>query len=152
MQQSMKIWNVFNTLTLKQIFCFSKNWSTVFWLKVLRLKTHHFHIKLPYQKPILRQIEWWLQNGPITKNGVFPVTNLFFSKCWFSLRTSYKELICCTDKPNAHICTFCKRWSFIWRCFFPVSILKTSKAISSFNSLRLNCFSGNIKMWNINYC
>ena len=27
-------------------------------LKALRLKTHHFHIKLPYQKPMLRQIEW----------------------------------------------------------------------------------------------
>ena len=26
--------------------------------------------------------------------------------------------------PNSHICTFCKRWSFIWRCFSPVSILK----------------------------
>ena len=73
---------------------------------------------------MLRQIEWWLQNRPTTKNGVFPVTNLFCSKFWFSLRASYKELLCCTYNPNAHICTFCKRWSFIWRCFFPMSILK----------------------------
>ena len=28
--------------------------------------------------PMLRQIEWQLQNGPITKNGVLPVTNLIF--------------------------------------------------------------------------
>ena len=28
------------------------------------------------------------------------------------------------NNPNAHIPTFCKRWSFIWRCFFPASILK----------------------------
>ena len=34
--------------------------------------------ELPYQKPKLRQIEWWVQNGPISKNGVLPVTNLFF--------------------------------------------------------------------------
>ena len=27
---------------------------------------------------MLRQIEWWLQNGPITENGVLPVTTLFF--------------------------------------------------------------------------
>ena len=40
----------------------------------MRLKTHHFHTKLLYQKPMLRQIEWWVQNGPITKNGVLPVT------------------------------------------------------------------------------
>ena len=32
----------------------------------------------PYQKPMLRQIKWWVQNGPITKNGVLPVTTFFF--------------------------------------------------------------------------
>ena len=85
---------------------------------------HHCHTKLPYQKPMLRETEWWLQNRPNTKNGVLPVTTLFFRKFCFSLRTSYKELICCTDNPNAHNCIFCKRWSFIWRCFFPVSIHK----------------------------
>ena len=38
------------------------------------LLTQHFHTKMPYQKPMLRQIEWRLQNGPITKNGVLLVT------------------------------------------------------------------------------
>ena len=28
------------------------------------------------------------------------------------------------QQPKAHIRTSSKRWSFIWRCFFPVSILK----------------------------
>ena len=27
---------------------------------------------------MLRRIEWGVQNGPITKNGVLPVTSLFF--------------------------------------------------------------------------
>ena len=63
-----------------------------------------------------RQIKWWLQNGPIKKNGVLPITNLFFEN-FVSVRTSFKELICCTNNPNTHICTFCKRWSFIWRAF-----------------------------------
>ena len=58
------------------------------------------------------------------KNRVLPVTNLFFWKFCLRLRTSYNELICCTNKPDAHICTFCKRWNFIWWCFFPVSIPK----------------------------
>ena len=35
----------------------SRNWSNVLYLKVLKLKTHHFHTKLPCQKPMLRQIE-----------------------------------------------------------------------------------------------
>ena len=65
---------------------------------------------------MLRQIEQWLQNGPTTKNGVFPVANTCFWKFCFSL-------IWCTSDPNAHIRTFCKRLSFILWCFFPVSIL-----------------------------
>ena len=66
-------------------------------MKAIRLKMHHFHTKLPYQKQMLRQIEWWVQNGLITKNGVLPATTLFFWKFCFSSRTSYKELICCTN-------------------------------------------------------
>ena len=42
---------------------------------------------------MLRQIEWGVQNGPITRNGVLPVTNSFFQKIFFSLRTSYNEFI-----------------------------------------------------------
>ena len=45
---------------------------------MLRLKTKHFHIQLPRQKLLLRQIECDVQNGPITKNGVLPVLLYFF--------------------------------------------------------------------------
>ena len=93
-------------------------------MKALRLKAHYFHTKLSYRKPMLRQIKWWLQNGSITKNGVLPVSNLFFWKFCFSLRTSKKELICFINNSNAHICTFCKRWSFTWRWFSPVVSLR----------------------------
>ena len=77
----------------------------------------HVHTKLPNQKPILRQTEWWDQNGPITKNGVLSGTT-FFRKFCFSWRTSYKEVTWCTNYPNVHICTFCKRWSFFDGAFF----------------------------------
>ena len=123
---------------------FSKNYRVpIFGFKItaLRLKTHRFHTKLPCQKPILRQIEWRVQNGPITKDGVLPVTNIFFWKFCFSLRTFYKELIWCTNDLNAHICNFCKCWSFIWWCFFPVSILKVI-GIIEFDSF---CFSYRLK-------
>ena len=30
------------------------------------------------QKPMLRQIEWRVRNGPITKNGRLPLTTSFF--------------------------------------------------------------------------
>ena len=65
---------------------FSKTGVSIFYLKALRLKTHHFHTKLTYQKPMLQQIELWVQNGPIRKNGVWPVTTLYFWKICFSLK------------------------------------------------------------------
>ena len=55
---------------------------------------------------MLRQIEWGSQNGPITKNRILPVTTLYFLEFCFSLRTSYKELIWCTNYLNANIHTF----------------------------------------------
>ena len=42
---------------------------------------------------MLRQIEWGVQDGSITKNGVLPITTLVFRKFRFSLRILYKELI-----------------------------------------------------------
>ena len=42
---------------------------------------------------MLQQIEWQLQNGPITKSGVLPVTTLSFWKICSRFRASLKELI-----------------------------------------------------------
>ena len=53
------------------------------------------------------------------------LTTLLLWRFCFSLRTSYKELIWYTNDPNAQIRTFCKRWNFVWRRFFSVSILKS---------------------------
>ena len=80
MSQFLEILNVFNALTLKQIFWkmqvfFKKTGVTPFsW----NTTTQHFHTELLCQKPILTQIEWGVQNGPITKNRVLPVTTFFF--------------------------------------------------------------------------
>ena len=37
-----------------------------------------FPYKTALAKPMLRQIKWGVQNGPITKNGVLPATVLLF--------------------------------------------------------------------------
>ena len=67
------------TLTLKQIFwktkTFFKNVEYRFLVETTKIETNHFHWL--YQKPILRQIEWGLQNGPITIRGVLPANNYF---------------------------------------------------------------------------
>ena len=135
MWQSLEILNVFNTSDLKHVFWKTK--ALFKKLKVLRLKTRHFHTKL-ICKSMLRQTEWEIQNGLVTKNGVLLVTTLFFLNLCFSLRTSYKKLIWCTNHPNVHIYTFWKRSSFIWGCSFPVSILSISFRIGGFNMTLLN--------------
>ena len=69
------------------------------------------------------------------KNGVFPVTILFFWEFCLSLIPSYEDLIWFTNYPKAHIYTFCKRWSFIWRCFFSDSILKLRHEVLKFTDI-----------------
>ena len=114
----------FQCFSFKKIFL--KNAKTLFkkleygfLVEILRLKAHHFHTKLSCQKPMLRHIEWGVQNRRFA-------SSLFFRKFCFNFITSYEELIWCintTQVPNA----FRKRQSFIWGCFFPVSILKLVK-------------------------
>ena len=81
---------IFETNFLRNANPFQKNSSTVFSLKVLRLKTQHFHTKVSCQKPILRTVERGVQDGLIKKNRVLPATASFFRKFCFSLGTSYK--------------------------------------------------------------
>ena len=42
------------------------------------MKVQHYHTKLPCQQLMLRQIEWVVKDGPFTKNGLLPLTTLFF--------------------------------------------------------------------------
>ena len=81
--KSIKVSNVFNTLTLKQIFwkrkTFFKQLEYRSLVEATKIENNHFHSKLLCQKPMLRQKVWRLKNGPITKSGVLPVT--FASNC-----------------------------------------------------------------------
>ena len=52
---------------------------------------------------MLKLIEWWAPNGPITKNAVFLVTTLFFGKFCFGLRASNIE--CWFNIPTTQIST-----------------------------------------------
>ena len=49
-----------------------------------------FPSKTAYQKPMLRQIEWVVQNEPIKKNGLLPLTSSFFQKFNLRVKTSDK--------------------------------------------------------------
>ena len=60
-----------------------------------------FHPKPLCQKPMLRQVDLGVQNGPITKNRVLAKTNLFFRKFCFSLRI---DLISLSLSLSHHKC------------------------------------------------
>ena len=109
-------------------------------MKVLILKTHYFHTKLISEANVKTNrivSTKWIYH----KKWSFASNYFIFLKFHFIIRTSYKDLIWCINYPNVHIDTFRKRWSFIWGCFFPVSILKTSKySISIWGPYMWNSF------------
>ena len=126
MSQSMQILNVFNTSILKQIFwkmkTFFKKLEYRFLVESTKIENAWLLYKIVISKVNFKTNRVVTTKWTYRKERKF-TSNYFFWKFCFSLKTFYKELIWCTNDPNAHIRYFCKRWSFIWRCFFPVSIL-----------------------------
>ena len=126
MWQSVKILNVFNTLTLKQIFRKTENFFEQLDYKFLVERTKIESASFPYKTAIseanVRTNRMVSPKWTYHKEWSFAINFFNFWKLCFSWRSSYKYLIWCTNDPNAHVRTFCKRWSFIWRCFFPVSM------------------------------
>ena len=139
--------NLFHTLRLRNNFFekrkpFWKNCSTKLLLKLLRMKTQDFHTNLVSQKPMLIQTEWWVQNGPVIWTEFCQQLLHFFENLVLVLETLIKSWY--VDYPRIHINTFCKRWTFIWGCCFPVSILKLRllrrKGVFKRGKLRLGYF------------
>ena len=81
---------------------------------------HRFHTKMLYKNAISKTNV--KTNWTVSTKWTYHKERGFASNFRFTLR-SYKKLIWCTNNPNAHHLTYCKWWSFIWRCFFPLSIL-----------------------------
>ena len=94
---------------------------------------HHFHTKLPYQKPMLRQIEWGVQNGPITNNRLLPVAALFFWKFCFDVQTYYKLVNLMYQLPKCPDLYFLEPPEVFWLCYFPVNILNVLKIVTLFS-------------------
>ena len=82
----------FQYLTLKQILLktktFFKKLKRCFLVESTKIENTSFPYKTTTSEANIKT-----NRMVSTKNGVFPVTTLFFGKFCFSLRTSYKELI-----------------------------------------------------------
>ena len=121
MWESREILNVFSTWTLKQIFWNAKTVLKKLQYRFLVESSKIENASFPYKTAILEasaktdriaSTKWTYH-----KERSFASNYVNFLKFCFILRTSYKELIWCTNNPNADICPFCERWSFIWRWF-----------------------------------
>ena len=127
MWQSLKISNVFNTLTLKQIFWKTKTFFRKLEYRFLFESNNTENTSFPYKTAIseanVKKNKMVIAKWTYQKERSFAVTTLFFWKFCSSLRAFYIELICRTNNPKSDIGTFWKPWSFVWRCFFPMNIL-----------------------------
>ena len=123
--KSVKILNLFNNLTLKQILwkieAFFKKTGVSFLVESTKIENASFPYKTAIseangKKNKMVTTKWTtgqMDHKEQSFSSNYFLFFLFFCKFCFSLTTSYKELICCTNNPNVHICTFCKRWRFI---------------------------------------
>ena len=114
-------------LTLKQVFwktkVFFKKQDYLFLVQLTTIENAIFPYKAACQMPMLRLMEWGVQNGPI-KKWLFVNIYLFFGKFNFIIKTSNRQLIQGTNYLNVHIHIFLKRLSFTLGCVFPLNILK----------------------------
>ena len=93
MWKLMEILNVFNALTLKNIFWKTKTFFKKWAYRFLDESTKIANAIFPYKTALSEanvKTKWVVQNAPITKNEVFASIYLIFSKFCFTLRTSYQ--------------------------------------------------------------
>ena len=115
MRQLFKTLNVFNAVTLKQIFwktkTFFKKLEDCFLVQSTNIEHESFPCKTALFKANVHTKTMGTTKWPCHKIGFLPVILFFWTLC-FSLRTSLKESISCTNYSNVHIHTFRKRLSF----------------------------------------
>ena len=77
----MEILNVFNTLTLRQIFwktkTFFKKLEYRFLVESTKIESASFSYKTTLSEANVKTNKMMIQNGLITKKGILPVTALF---------------------------------------------------------------------------
>ena len=109
---------VFNTLALKQIFRKTKTFFTKmvhrFFVESANIENATFSYKHALPKAKVNTDSMSSAKWNHHKNELLPVATLLFSKSFFSIKISYKELIQRAKYPNVcYIHTFRKCLSFI---------------------------------------
>ena len=106
---------------MKQIFwktkTFFKKLEYRFSVEITKIENATFPYKTALSEANVKNNKWEIQNRPITKNWVLTVATSFFRKYYFSLRTSCKVLIWCTNDSIVDVHTFRKCWSLFEGAF-----------------------------------
>ena len=103
-----------------QYFNFETNFlKNTYFLKSFQMQ--HFHTRLLCQKPLLRQSKWRVQQWTYNKERSFDIYYfIFLNNLVKRVDLKYQPQKC----PYSYFLKALERWSFIWGCFFPMSILK----------------------------
>ena len=122
MWQSLRILNIFNALTLKQVFCkiktFFEKLEYHFLVESNTIESNTIESAIFLYKTSLPKAN--VKNGKY-KMDLSQITTLFFWKFDFSKKTVINNQ--CNNIPNSHIHTFREHLSFTWKSVFPTSIL-----------------------------
>ena len=139
MWQSVKVLNVYNTLTLIQIFwktkTFLKKLENHFLVQTTKIENISFPFKTASSEANVKTTRMATTKWTYHKEQSFSSNCFILLKICFSFSTSLKELIWGTNDPNIHIRISRKRWSLFLGCFFPVSILNNVIIISRYIDL-----------------
>ena len=117
MWRSMEILSDFNTLTLKQIFWKTKTFFKKLEYRFLVESTKIENASFPYKTAISEANV--KTNKMVTTKWTYHKERSFASNCFifleilFQFKNFFERVDLLYQQIKAHICTFCKRWSFI---------------------------------------
>ena len=130
MWEPLEILNVFNSITLKQILwktkTFFKKLEYLFLVENTKIENTTFRNTTTLPEANVKTNRMGSTKLTHHKERSFASNYFIFTKSFFSVKISYKELIWCTNYSGVYIHISRKLWSFIWGCSFHMNILKTT--------------------------
>ena len=117
-----------------------------------KIENTSFPYKTAMSEAHVKKIEWWVQNGLITKNGVLQVTAAFFWKFCFSFFCFIKSLFEVKNDPNEQRLNISLKFTqpILVQCHIsiPPKNVRKPKVFRGYRKTRFFWrFRGSIEMW-----
>ena len=130
MWEPLETLNVFNSIALKEILwktkTFFKKLEYYFLVENTKIENTTFRNTTALPEANVKTNRTGSTKLTHHKERSFASNYFIFTKSFFSVKISYKELIWCTNYSGVYIHISRKLWSFIWECSFHMNILKTT--------------------------